>query len=175
MKKFTIALSLLLVASIAAAQQPPCCFVGDVTADDAVTQADLTAIQQHILGVSSLTAEEAYYADVNGDGSVSTADLIDISKFINGITETFAKCGDLDDDGFLEYDSLVPGDDDDLVILREHILGINLITDPVVQDNADLNDSCTLSTFDSILGRKLELGLVQYVNGCTYNPNPCVW
>lgn len=54
--------------------------LGDANVDNDVNQADLDAMQQHILGITPLSPHGAELADVNNSGSVTTLDMIKIRK-----------------------------------------------------------------------------------------------
>lgn len=55
---------------------------GDVNGDDAITTADIDMVLDHILEVSTLTADQITAADVNGDDAVTTADIDLILDYI---------------------------------------------------------------------------------------------
>jgi hypothetical protein len=54
--------------------------LGDANVDNDVTQADLDAMQRHILGSAPLAPRGAMLADVSRDGAVTTRDMVIIRR-----------------------------------------------------------------------------------------------
>jgi hypothetical protein len=57
---------------------------GDVNGDGVVDAADMTLVQQIILGIVHPDAETLVRADVNGNGVVDMGDVVAIDNIING-------------------------------------------------------------------------------------------
>ena len=58
---------------------------GDSTCDGRITIEDLILIQQHMLGVVTLTGDAFTGADTNSDNNTSIVDLGNISKHLLGV------------------------------------------------------------------------------------------
>ena len=67
---------------------------GDSTCDGRITMEDLIAIQDHILGISTLTGDAFTGADTNSNNVVDGRDLANVNLHLLGqkmITEVVAK------------------------------------------------------------------------------------
>ncbi|MDY7094319.1 MAG: dockerin type I domain-containing protein [Acidobacteriota bacterium] len=172
----SLALILAVLALPAQAQSPPCCELGDLNGDGSLSITDIGLLRGYCINNTPLTLEQQFNADVDGDGTPCTTapgggwfDAILIANVITGTISTFPRCGDMDWDGELEWaDESTGADYDDTQILRQHILNINYITDPVTLSNADASDNGTITTYDMTLFQKLYYGIEDGVPACEF-------
>jgi hypothetical protein len=80
------------IISATTSKASPCPPYGDLNNDGYITNADITAVENCMLGLSC-TTEQLRRADVNNDGSVDMGDVIKIERYIEGLDTTFDVCG----------------------------------------------------------------------------------
>lgn len=83
---FLMILSLLVAPAISGAQKV---LYGDADGDGAVTVLDVTAIQRHLIQMSSLKEADLQAAMVSGDKTLSIIDATWIQRYLAGIIQAF--------------------------------------------------------------------------------------
>lgn len=170
MKTLSLIVFLVLVSTSNVLAQPqpqsPCCNLGDANGDGMVKASDLTTIRKHILGLTTLPWEEQCQSDVDGDGILTDNDLVLIQEYLLGFRDTFPRCGDLDGDGTLEWDSQFgPADD------------LNFWTSCAFQNqdcpNADADNDGDYDLDDIGLFLDLTEGQIQSFPGCACGEGAC--
>ncbi len=168
MKTMSLILFLVLasISNVVAATDPPCCNLGDANGDGTLKSNDLLAIDKHLLGLTCMTAEEQCQSDVDGDGMVTNNDLILIREYLLGLRDTFPRCGDLDGDGTLEWDTQTgPADD-----MQEYM---TCIFQNKVCPNVDADNDGDYDLDDVALFRRLADGFITSFPGCACGEGAC--
>lgn len=168
MKTLSLILLLVLVSTsnALAATDPPCCNLGDANGDGVLSQSDLAAMQNHLFGLTCLPWTEQCQSDVDGDGIVTNNDLILLRDYLLGYLETFPRCGDLDGDGTLEWDTQNgPADD-----MQEYMA---CIFQNKKCPNADADNDGDVDLDDVALFRRLANGWIDSFPGCACGEGSC--
>lgn len=63
--------------------------LGDVNMDGAITEDDLTLMNQYLENTASLTDKQIKLADVNKDGVINSGDLLKMQKYLMGEIDSF--------------------------------------------------------------------------------------
>lgn len=163
---WTVFLALVSVSTAMAGIAPPCCNLGDANGDGEVSSSDLLAVNKHILGLTCMTEDELCQSDVDGDGVVTANDLDLIRKYALGIVKTFPRCGDLDGDGTLEWDTQNGPADDMQVYMSCIQVGSGC-------PNLDADNDGDYDLDDVALFRSHERGFITSFPGCACGEGAC--
>lgn len=149
----------------------PCGLKGDVDGDGWVTQADIAKIRDFAIGKTVPSDIEKAAADLNNDGKIDTLnDVIPVTKYLIGQIQSFPGCvftpkeippscgtkGDLNNDKKI--------DNEDVIILRDSILGKRALPSAVF---ADLTGEGNVTTLDITRLRRYLLDLDQTFGVCS--------
>lgn len=158
--------ALVSISTAMASTDSPCCNLGDANGDGILSAGDLLAIDRHLLGLTCMTADEQCQSDVDGDGVVTANDLNLIREYQLGIRKSFPRCGDLDGDGTLEWDTQNGPADDMQVYMNCMLLGSGC-------PNVDADNDGDYDLDDVALFRSHERGFITSFPGCACGEGAC--
>lgn len=117
--------------------------VGDVDRDGTISIMDVTTVQKHVAGITTIHSTNLKYADVNLDGKVDNNDASLIQKYIAKIVSIIPiKYGDVNHDGQISIN--------DITLIQKHISGTTKLTGNNIEI-ADVNLDGTIDVDDATI------------------------
>ena len=147
----------------------PCDNYGDVNEDGYLTNADITTIENCILGLSC-TTEQKLRADVNNDGLVDMGDVTTFERYLAGADATLAACsktppcdsyGDINENNFVNLR--------DAKLISDYLAGTADLT-LEQKKRADVNKNATVDGEDASLITQYAKGVINTFLVCDTTP-----